>query len=157
MRLIGSLWIYIEPLRAVPELLQTLPKLSQGLPKLPQGLPEPRSASRGPWTCSGRLDHHRLRCLLTKSSRLEFCARSRRSRLFWCQEPLLGPHLPHAPGARMTVVTLTPSKYILDRLIYHICMSICMYICISLCMYIGIHIQIPGATTKISEIRIPAR
>ena len=29
----------------------------------------------------------------------------------WCQELRLRPHLPHAPGARMTVVTQTPSNY----------------------------------------------
>ena len=28
----------------------------------------------------------------------------------WCHEVLLGPSLPHAPGARMTVVTQTPSN-----------------------------------------------
>ena len=28
----------------------------------------------------------------------------------WCQELRLGAHLPHAPGARMTVVTQTPSN-----------------------------------------------
>ena len=30
----------------------------------------------------------------------------------WCQERWLGPHLPHAPGARMTAVTQTPSNNI---------------------------------------------
>ena len=28
----------------------------------------------------------------------------------WCQERWLGPHLPRTPGARMTVVTQTPSN-----------------------------------------------
>ena len=28
----------------------------------------------------------------------------------WCQEGRLGAHLPHAPGARMTVVQQTPSN-----------------------------------------------
>ena len=33
-----------------------------------------------------------------------------RQRAKWCQGLRLGTHLPHAPGARMTVVTQTPSK-----------------------------------------------
>ena len=36
--------------------------------------------------------------------------RSHGSHLKWCQELCLGAHLPHAPGARMTVVTQTPSN-----------------------------------------------
>lgn len=30
----------------------------------------------------------------------------------WCQERWLGAHLPRTPGARMTVVTQTPSNYL---------------------------------------------
>ena len=30
-------------------------------------------------------------------------------------EPALGPSLPHAPGARMTVVKLTPSNYVCEE------------------------------------------
>ncbi len=36
--------------------------------------------------------------------------RNRRNPAKWCQELCLGAHLPHAPGARMTVVTQTPSN-----------------------------------------------
>ena len=38
----------------------------------------------------------------------------------WCQELRLGAHLPHAPGARMTAVTQTPSnKYSKNE--YNLC------------------------------------
>ena len=36
--------------------------------------------------------------------------REKRENRKWCQERWLGPHLPHAPGARMTAVTQTPSN-----------------------------------------------
>ncbi len=41
------IFVYMEPLGAVPELPQTLPKLPQGLPGLAQRLPRPRAPSEG--------------------------------------------------------------------------------------------------------------
>ena len=37
---------------------------------------------------------------------------SRQIPALWWQQLLLGPYLPHVPGARMTVVTQTPSNYL---------------------------------------------
>ncbi len=51
------------------------------------------------------LNVHRLRCLSTKSSLLEHATAAE-----VVSRTRLGAHLPHAPGARMTVVTQTPSK-----------------------------------------------
>ena len=40
--------------------------------------------------------------------------------------PALGPPIPHAPGARMTAVTQTPSNYVIYIYIY-VCVYIYMY------------------------------
>ena len=54
-------FIYIEPPRALPELLQTFPKLSQGHPELRQSLPELTQAS----TASQCRQSYRATFLLT--------------------------------------------------------------------------------------------
>ena len=56
------------------------------------------------------LNVHRLRCLSTKSSLLEHAAGAAGAAEV-VSRTRLGAHLPHAPGARMTVVTQTPSNY----------------------------------------------
>ena len=55
----------------------------------------------------------------------------------WCQKRLVRPHLPHTPGARMTVVKQTPSKYYIYIYIY-----IRIYIYIYIYVYIHIYIYI---------------
>ncbi len=48
-----------------------------------------------------------IKCAIWNSSR---SPRMPRMKVKWCQDPRLGPPIPHAPGARMTWVKQTPSN-----------------------------------------------
>ncbi len=98
-----------EPPRAGPEPAKALQKLLQ---TLPQALPGPLRAMPRFGGVQGR-------------SGLALTVKTRGFRTIWnsspepreppepgkwWQDPRLGPPIPHAPGARMTAVTQTPSK-----------------------------------------------
>ena len=83
---------------------------------MPQALffPEKvRSWIFAPALSNFKLNVHRLRCLSTKSSLLEHAAGAAGAAgaVEVVSRTRLGAHLPHAPGARMTVVTQTPSNH----------------------------------------------
>ena len=101
----GSLWGGLGSLRGAIG-------LPLGCPWLPLGALELPLAPFGPpWAppSNFKLNVHRLRCLSTKSSLLEHAAGAAGAAEV-VSRTRLGAHLPHAPGARMTVVTQTPSN-----------------------------------------------
>ena len=105
---------YFLPCILLPQSVPEAPRVSQEAPRISQGAPW--SPLGSPGLPPFKLQAQCLPFLCTKLSLLEHATgrhRTPRETAKWCQELRLGAHLPHAPGARMTVVTQTPSNYIL--------------------------------------------
>ena len=106
---------YFLPCILLPQSVPEAPRVSQEAPRISQG---------APWSPLGSLGLPWASPLQTSSSMFTVChacaqnqaswntpreSRESPEPRKWCQELRLGAHLPHAPGARMTVVTQTPS------------------------------------------------